>query len=96
MTEVLIEAVRPTPGRQIGPRAHQLVSLAEHREVLQHAIREGIQAAAVAFEQPAAGDWKVSSVEITFGVSLTTEAGVIISKVAGEASFEVSATISRT
>ncbi len=39
--------------------------------------------------------WQVSSVEATFGITLSAEAGVIITKASAEASLEVTMTIER-
>ena len=39
--------------------------------------------------------WHVSSIQATFGLTLTAEAGVIVSKASAEASFEVTITVER-
>ncbi len=40
-------------------------------------------------------NWHVSQLEATFGLTLTTEAGVILGKAGAEASFEVTITVER-
>lgn len=41
------------------------------------------------------GDWHARSVEVKFGLVLSAEAGVIVSRASAEASFEVTLTIER-
>jgi Trypsin-co-occurring domain 1 len=41
------------------------------------------------------GGWRVKSLEAKFGITLSAEAGVILSKASAEASFEVTVTIER-
>lgn len=45
---------------------------------------------------PERGGWSVRSAEVTFGLTLAAEAGVILSKASAEASFEVTLTVERT
>lgn len=82
--------------REISERSHLTVQLAERSAEVQNAITE---AAAIAQDSlqslPERQGWQVSGLEITFGVTLAVEAGVIISKASGEASFEVTMSIER-
>jgi len=63
-------------------------------------IRDAIQAGAASVSAglpglPVAGDWRVTEVEASFGITLAAEAGVILSKGSAEATFEVTVTFSR-
>ncbi|MEV0184707.1 CU044_2847 family protein [Streptomyces sp. NPDC050625] len=83
--------------RQIAARAaRRTVPLAERSAELREAI---VSASAIAQDslaeiEPRNG-WRVSSVQVVFGVTLAAEAGVILSKASAEASFEVTLTVDR-
>ena len=83
--------------RQIRSRTQATEQLAQRREDIQAAIVQTSEIAREALgglaEPPG---WKVSSLKLTFGVTLAAEAGVIVSKASAEASFEVVLTIERT
>ncbi|MDJ1137098.1 CU044_2847 family protein [Streptomyces iconiensis] len=83
-------------GRQIGSRTRASSLLDDRSEEIQQAI---VQASALAQDSlagvPERGGWSVSSVEVTFGLTLAAEAGVILSKASAEASFEVTLTVER-
>ncbi|MFD3839808.1 CU044_2847 family protein [Streptomyces sp. NPDC058642] len=64
-------------------------------------MREAIQQATVLAQDslaqvPERHGWAVSSVQVTFGLTLAAEAGVILSKASAEASLEVTLTVERT
>ncbi|MEV1080054.1 CU044_2847 family protein [Streptomyces sp. NPDC050211] len=95
---VRVEAVEldAKGSRQIGSRSRRTVPLEERRAELCEAI---VSASAMAQDslaqvEPRDG-WRVSSLEVTFGVTLAAEAGVILSKASAEASFEVTLTVDR-
>ncbi|MCT9080149.1 CU044_2847 family protein [Streptomyces fulvoviolaceus] len=82
--------------RQIGSRARPTVPLEERAAELRAAI---VSASAIAQDslaqvEPRDG-WRVSSLQVVFGVTLAAEAGVILSKASAEASFEVTLTVDR-
>lgn len=83
-------------GRQIGSRTRASSPLDERAEEIRQAI---VQASALAQDSlarvPERGGWSVNSVEVTFGLTLAAEAGVILSKASAEASFEVTLTVER-
>ena len=93
--EVLIQVVAEQ-GREIGwgrNRAERLEDRAED-------IRAGVTSAArmvtdsiTTLPQPEA--WSLGEVTASFGITLTAEAGVLISKVAAGATFEVTLTFKR-
>ena len=82
--------------RQIGPRTRRSAPLADRADELQSAI---VQASAIAqnslAQVPQHNGWSVSGMEVTFGITLAAEAGVILSKASAEASFEVTLTVER-
>jgi hypothetical protein len=82
--------------RQIGPRTQTTALLQERASDIQAAVAEAwhiLSASAAATDER--DDWHVSSFEATFGITLSVEAGAIISKVGAEASLEVHLTIER-
>ncbi|MER6426106.1 CU044_2847 family protein [Streptomyces sp. NPDC001137] len=83
--------------RQIRARNRGTASLEERSAELEEAIvsASGIAQRSLARLQERDG-WRVSSLEVTFGVTLAAEAGVILSKASAEASFEVVVTVERT
>lgn len=82
--------------RQISSRVRQSASLADRSDELQAAI---VQASVIAQDSlaqvPQCNGWSVRSMEVTFGITLAAEAGVILSKASAEASFEVTVTVER-
>lgn len=70
--------------------------LAARRSDLVEAVAEAcsIMQSSVA-ERRDESNWHVSQLEATFGLTLTTEAGVILGKAGAEASFEVTITVER-
>lgn len=83
--------------RQIGTRGKTTALLADRRADIQQAITEAIKVV----RAPLAADnddnaWRVAGVSATFGITLSAEAGVIITRAAAEASFEVTLTLERT
>lgn len=83
--------------RQIATRHRPTALLSERRDEIQAAIREAVDVVrAPLADESATGGWQVSSVEATFGITLSAEAGVILARGSAEASFEVTLTIERT
>lgn len=90
--EVLVQVVAED-GREIGWRQNR----AERLEARAKDIRAGVETAArmvtdsiTTLPEPEA--WTLCEVTASFGITLTAEAGVLISKVAAGATFEVSFT----
>ncbi|MFH8791637.1 CU044_2847 family protein [Streptomyces sp. NPDC017941] len=99
MAEVRVETVAldATGSRQISSRIRTSSALGDRAEELEEAI---VQASSIAQQSlaqvPRKNGWEVSSMEVTFGLTLAAEAGVILSKASAEASFEVTLTVERT
>ncbi|MCT9083677.1 CU044_2847 family protein [Streptomyces fulvoviolaceus] len=82
---------------QISSRTRRSAPLAERSEEVQEAIRQATVLAQESLAQvPERHGWAVSSVAVTFGLTLSAEAGVILSKASAEASLEVTLTVERT
>lgn len=63
-------------------------------------VRQAIMAGARAVipdrgSLPVTPDWQVSELTASFGITLTTEAGVVLAKASTEATFEVTVTLTR-
>ncbi|MHA4818957.1 CU044_2847 family protein [Streptomyces aculeolatus] len=97
-SQVRVETVSLDAGgdRQIGRRTRSTAALEQRGDEIEEAI---VQASAIAQQSlarvPARDGWRVSAMEVTFGVTLAAEAGVILSKASAEASFEVTLTVER-
>jgi hypothetical protein len=83
-------------GRQIGARHRSTELLRERRDDIEAAVRE----AAEVLQESVAGvkdstGWRMSTLEATFGLVLSAEAGVIVSRASAEVSLEVKVTIER-
>lgn len=83
--------------RQIASRERTTALLEDRREDIQTAIAQAVDIVqAPLAKEPEAGGWRVASVTATFGITLSAEAGVILTRASAEASFEVTLTIERT
>ncbi|MEV5981495.1 CU044_2847 family protein [Streptomyces sp. NPDC052114] len=95
--EVRVETVALEAGnRRISARVRTSEALHERAAELEEAIA---QASSIAQESlarvPRRDGWQVSGMEVTFGLTLAAEAGVILSKASAEASFGVTLTVER-
>jgi Trypsin-co-occurring domain 1 len=95
---VLVETVQvdSADNRQIATRTRATSLLQDRRGDIEAAVRE-----ASAIVQDSIADvedrdgWRLKSIEAKFGLVLTAEAGVILTRASAEASFEVTVTIER-
>lgn len=98
-TRVLVEVVEldGQGARQIGPRKRATELLRDRSTDIEEAVREAsaIAQRCVAQAGENKGGWTITTLQATFGLTLTAEAGVILSKASAEASFEVSLTVER-
>lgn len=94
---VRVETVELDPGtRQIKQHHRTTALLRDRADDIESAVREAsaIVQGSVAKIQDKDG-WQMKSVEVKFGLVLTAEAGVVLSRASAEASFEVTLTIER-
>jgi NTP-dependent ternary system trypsin peptidase co-occuring protein len=97
--EVLVQVVadRPEVGREIGWGAP---NIAEKLDLRLGDIRRALVSGATAVADslpglPGASGWELGEVSASFGVTLTAEAGVLISTASAGATFEVTITLRR-
>jgi Trypsin-co-occurring domain 1 len=70
--------------------------LEERQDDIRAAIRAGSDAVAKSLKLlPSPEGWKLGEVSASFGITLTAEAGVIVSKASAGATFEVSVTFTK-
>ena len=94
--QVLVQVVDVEQGREIGWGANLAERIGDRSEDIQHAITTGAKVVADSLGrlQDAQG-WRLGQVEASFGVTLTAEAGVLLSKASAEATFEVTVSYQR-
>jgi Trypsin-co-occurring domain 1 len=95
---VRVETVELAPSgtRQIRERNRTTALLRDRAGDIESAVQEAstiVQASVAKVEDK--GGWAMKSVEVKFGLVLTAEAGVVLSRASAEASFEVTLTIER-
>lgn len=95
---IYVTELDETGGRPIASR-RQVTELLDKRR---HDIQEAIAAASRLLGEAAdrtpersKEGWRLDHVEATFGLTLTAEAGVILSRASAEASFEVTVAFTR-
>ncbi|AGP59666.1 CU044_2847 family protein [Streptomyces rapamycinicus] len=99
MADIRVETVAldDAGNRQIAGRTRTTASLGERAPEIEEAI---VQASAIAQQSlaqvPQQDGWRITSLDVTFGLTLAAEAGVILTKASAEASFEVTLTVERT
>lgn len=70
--------------------------LAERRDDIRDGVKAGAAALAESLESLTSPDgWRLGEVSASFGITLTAEAGVIVSKASAGATFEVSVKFTR-
>lgn len=88
--KVLVQVVPVDEGREIGWGESTAEQLRNRLEDIRLAVKEGAKAVADSLEGlPGAKGWRLGEVSAKFGVTLTTQAGVILSSVSAGATFEV-------
>jgi hypothetical protein len=93
---VLVQVVSSNEGRQIEWGSNLAERLADRMDDITGAITEGVHVVTQSLRQlPSTEHWTANEVTVTFGITLTAEAGVILSKASAETSFEVSVTLKR-
>lgn len=83
-------------GREISWGSNVSEMLTARLDDIRDAIRAGAASVSTGLtELPVVGDWHVTEMEASFGITLAAEAGVILSKASAEATFDVTITFSR-
>jgi hypothetical protein len=87
---VLVQVVPVDEGREIGWGESTAEQLRNRLEDIRLAVKEGAKAVADSLEGlPDTKGWQLGEVSAKFGVTLTAEAGVILSRASAGATFEV-------
>jgi hypothetical protein len=94
--QVLVQVVELDQKRQIGWGTNVAERLGDRADDVRRAITSGgeVVANSVAELQAVQG-WRLAQASATFAVTLTAEAGAIVSKASAEATFEVTVTFQR-
>ncbi|HEY1351413.1 MAG TPA: CU044_2847 family protein [Ktedonobacteraceae bacterium] len=95
--QVLVQVVPVNEGQEIGWGSSTSELLQQRLEDIRKAVSEGAKAVADCLEGlPGARGWQLGEVSATFGVTLTAEAGVILSRASAGATFEVTVIFKHT
>ncbi|WP_371544100.1 CU044_2847 family protein [Streptomyces sp. NBC_00554] len=95
-TGVLVQVVDLESGREIAWGSNVAETLRNRLGDIRDAIHAGAESVAGGLGNlPGREGWEVGEVSATFGITLTAEAGVILSKASTEATFEVAITFRR-
>jgi len=93
----LIKIVDLRDGREIAWGSGMTDRLRDRFEDVQQAVSDGVHAVGVSLRDLATVDgWEIGEVSASFGVALAAEAGAVLTKASGEATFDVSVTFRRT
>lgn len=94
---VLVQVVSDgTDGREIGWGSNLPEQLETRLDDIRRAIEAGARAVALSLDiRHDTPDWRMQQVTASFGITLTAEAGVLVSKASAGATFEVSITFDR-
>ena len=97
VAEVWVQVVPVDGGREISWGSNRVQSLADRLEDVKAAIAAGARAVADSLPGlPMTSGWELDEVTGSFGLSLTAEAGVILTKASVETTFEVTVTYKRS
>src|SRR5262245_38328225 len=90
---VMVQVVGGDQGRQIAWGTNVTEQLEGRMDEIRSAIAAGAQAVAGSLDGlPSVDGWHLGEVSASFGLTLTAEAGVILSKASAEATFEITVT----
>jgi Trypsin-co-occurring domain 1 len=93
---VLVQVVPVGADREIGWGSSQVVAFRDRLADVREAVVSGAQAVADSLpELPSAQGWRLGEVSGSFGICLTAEGGVILTKATAGTTFEVQVTFER-
>lgn len=96
LVRVEVVALEHGSGRQIARHERVTELLRERAADIEAAIAEAARIAGAGLTRSNQDEaWRVSSLEASFGLTLTAEAGVIVGKASTEACFEITLTLQR-
>ena len=95
--EVLVQVVPVDGGREIGWGSSRVAVFRDRLGDVREAVVSGAQAVADSLGGlPSAEGWRLHEVSGSFGISLTAEGGVILTKAAVGTTFEITVTFQQT
>ena len=91
--EVLVQVLPVQDGREIGWASNRVAAFRDRLGDVREAVVSGAQAVADSLPGlPSAEGWRLHEVEGSFGISLTAEGGVILTKASAGMTFEITVT----
>jgi hypothetical protein len=94
--KVLVQVVPVEAGREIGWGSSQVEAFRDRLSDVREAVVAGARAVADSLpELPSADGWRLGEVSGSFGICLTAEGGVILTKASVGVTFEVCVTFQR-
>lgn len=94
--KVLVQVVPVEPGREIGWGSSRVEALQNRLADVREALVSGAQAVADSLPGlPSADGWRLGEVSGSFGICLTAEGGVVLTKASAAVTFEVTVTFQR-
>ena len=95
--ETLVKVVDVGEGREIAWGGSATEKLQNRIADVRRAVAEGVEAVSSSLHSLVTVEgWQIDEVEASFGLSLVAETGVVLTKVSGEATFEVNVVFRRT
>lgn len=93
---VLVQVVNAASGREISWGGNAVERLRDRIGDIQAAVMAGARAISTDLDSlPAQQTWQVRELSATFAITLSAEAGVVLSRAAAESTFEVTVTFER-
>jgi hypothetical protein len=95
-SQVLVQVLPVEGGREIGWGSNQVAVFRDRLGDVREAVVSGTQAVADSLDGlPSAEGWRLGEASGSFGISLTAEGGVILTKAAAGVTFEITVTFHR-
>lgn len=95
--DVSILVQNPDDGRQISTTEQLTDRLRDRLDDVRQGVRAGTAAALASIRDlPSASGWSAQEVEVEFSLTLQAEAGVVISKIGGEAALGITVRFARS
>jgi Trypsin-co-occurring domain 1 len=94
--KVLVQVVPVEDGREIGWGSSQVEAFRDRISDVREAVVSGARAVAGSLpELQSAEGWRLDEVSASFGICLTAEGGVVLTKASAAVTFEVTVTFQR-
>jgi hypothetical protein len=94
--EVLVQVLPVDSGREIGWGSNRVAAFQDRLGDVKKAVVSGAEAVADSLDAlPSAEGWRLHQVSASFGISLTAEGSVILTKAVAGTTFEITVTFQR-